>query len=300
VLLGIVPIIATIPDWAFFFLPLYLVQFSTFAWLNHRSRAALISDVYSVIQCFPISATVVQTLISPFSKGFQVTPKGTVSKKAVFHWQLALPLIVLAVLSIGCFTWQAYVLVMHPEQLAPEVTQYWQLGLIWTLYNLLVLAIAILSFIDVPKPDAYEWFEQRRTVQLEIDDQVIYGVTVRLSEAGAEVALAKPDLPVIQTNGTTRAIDNSPVKLNFPNDQLALRAIVTSVKSSSKDAKSGSRDPVIKLAFEQLNVNQHRRLIELLFCNPGQWRRQSAPGELKMLWLLLRSLIRPRALSKYE
>jgi cellulose synthase (UDP-forming) len=273
------------------------MQFSTFSWLNHRSRAALISDIYSVVQCFPLSVTVVQTLLSPFSKGFQVTPKGTVTTKAVFHWKLACPLIVVWILTLCCFVWEAYILAMHPEYLSQETTQYWKFGLIWCLYNLLVLGIAILCFIDVPKPDTCEWFAQQRAVQLQIGRQVISGVTTRISESGAEITLAKPDSLFGQTDWTQN--DSStlaqtrkfPVKLHFSVEQLDLQATVVQMDSSSGK-------PMITLLFEPLTLVQQRQLIELLFCNPGQWQRQSAPGELRMLWLLCRSLIRPRALSK--
>jgi cellulose synthase (UDP-forming) len=297
VLLGIMPVVATIPDWAFFFLPLYLTQFSTFAWLNHRSRAALVSDIYSVIQCFPLSVTVIQTLICPFSKGFQVTPKGTVTTKTVFHWQLASPLILLWILTLACFVWEAYILTMHPEYFHPEMTQYWKFGLIWCFYNLLVLGISILCFIDIPKPDAYEWFEQQRAVQVQMGRQVISGLTRRISEAGAEVMLTRPDGLLVQTdwapNGGAMLAKTrkSPVKLHLPVEQLTLQATVAHLDLNAEQ-------PIMTLMFEPLNLMQQRQLIELLFCNPGQWQRQPAPGELRMLWLLCRSLLRPRTLSK--
>ncbi|MFN3360310.1 MAG: hypothetical protein ACK421_02620 [Pseudanabaenaceae cyanobacterium] len=48
--------------------------------------------------------------------------------------------------------------------------------------------------------------------------------------------------------------------------------------------------------FTNLNLEQERQLIKLLFCRPGQWRHPASPGELESLWLLLRNLFRPRAI----
>jgi cellulose synthase (UDP-forming) len=48
--------------------------------------------------------------------------------------------------------------------------------------------------------------------------------------------------------------------------------------------------------FDQVTLEQHRQLVAMLFCRPGQWKRQNAPGELVSLWLLFRSLLRPQAL----
>ena len=45
-----------------------------------------------------------------------------------------------------------------------------------------------------------------------------------------------------------------------------------------------------------MNPSQHRVLVEMLFCRPGQWKRQDTPGELQSLWLLLKILLKPRVL----
>ncbi|WP_260378438.1 hypothetical protein [Limnospira platensis] len=43
-----------------------------------------------------------------------------------------------------------------------------------------------------------------------------------------------------------------------------------------------------------MTVSQHRQLVEMLFCRPGQWQNLSTPGELRSLWLLLRVLLKPK------
>jgi len=53
--------------------------------------------------------------------------------------------------------------------------------------------------------------------------------------------------------------------------------------------------PTVRIAFDRLNISQHRCLIEMLYCRPGQWQRQETPGEWRSLWLLLRIALKPRA-----
>lgn len=277
---GIVPFFSNMRDWAYFFLPVYLFQLSTFAWLRHRAFGAVLSDVYSIILCVPLSATILHTLVSPFSRGFQVTPKGASTHRVVFRWKLALPLIVLWTLTAASIALQANNWVNFIGQVSPEMNDFVKLGVFWGSYNLFVIAVAILSLFDLPKPNPYEWFEQQRSVQLEIEDEFVYGTTVRLSEIGAEVKLAKPDFL------GTRSRQTIPVILHLPNEELSLKASVVNVNHAHKT-------PILTLGFEQLNTEQHRRLIELLFCNPGQWRSIAAPGEIRSLWLLFRSLLRP-------
>jgi cellulose synthase (UDP-forming) len=54
--------------------------------------------------------------------------------------------------------------------------------------------------------------------------------------------------------------------------------------------------PTLRLEFKALTLPQTRRLIELLFCRPGQWKKPQSPGELRSLWLLLKSILTPRIL----
>ena len=52
----------------------------------------------------------------------------------------------------------------------------------------------------------------------------------------------------------------------------------------------------VRIMFEPVNLKQQRRLVEMLFCRPGQWKSRCSPGELRSLWLLFRILLKPRVL----
>ncbi|UBF28203.1 glycosyltransferase [Kovacikia minuta CCNUW1] len=312
--LGIVPISTTIQDWTYFFLPLYLIQLSTFSWLNHRASPALIADVYSVMNCFPVSMTVFQTLVSPFSKGFRVTPKGTIHKSMVFRWQLAMPLIVLLILNTASLIWQTYSLVMQVGQGAnPETAEYLRLGLVWGIYNLLVLGLAILCFVDIPKLESYEWLEQRRSVEIQTGDRFIHATTTQISEVGVEILLSEQDLQILRNQDTT-------VTLHIPDQNLLLQAKIRpppntltgwggkpdrllklprfrSFRSQQPQTKNQSlphsHSGTIQLTFEPLSSQQYRQLVEWVFCQPGQWQPQPSPSELRTAWLLLRAILHP-------
>ncbi|HEY9644115.1 MAG TPA: glycosyltransferase, partial [Coleofasciculaceae cyanobacterium] len=79
--LGVIPLRATPAELLYFFLPYYLVQLAVFSWLNYRSRSALLSDIYSLVLCFPLALTVIQAMLNPFARSFKVTPKGTASDR---------------------------------------------------------------------------------------------------------------------------------------------------------------------------------------------------------------------------
>lgn len=284
--LGVIPVRATTSELLYFFLPYYLVQITAFAWLNSRSRSAILSDIYSLVLCFPLALTVIQVMLNPFSKGFNVTPKGTASKYFSFNWNLALPLIILFI-ATAVSLWRNLGMCMvkgaWATTVAPEVAQQVKgigLGWLWSGYNLLLLGIALLILLDVPKPDLYEWFNLRRVVQLQVGEQKFWGITTMISEIGAEVAL---------TQAVNNFEGNLPASLELMEEQLQLPGNI--VKTSVKDEFL-----TVRVAFEQVTLSQHRRLVEILFCRPGQWKRQNTPGELRSLLLIFKILLKPRVL----
>jgi cellulose synthase (UDP-forming) len=101
-----------------------------------------------------------------------------------------------------------------------------------------------------------------------------------ISEVGVEVAL---------TQGITISVDEMPVMLEIMEEQIQLPGKILQI---------GFRDefPTVRVLFEQVSLSQQRRLVEMLFCRPGQWKRHCTPGELSSLLLLFRILLKPRIL----
>jgi cellulose synthase (UDP-forming) len=60
----------------------------------------------------------------------------------------------------------------------------------------------------------------------------------------------------------------------------------------------GDDFPTAKVQFAELSPEQYRRLVEMLFCRPGQWKRWNSPGEVQSLGILLRVLFQPRILTR--
>lgn len=287
--LGIIPLRATAAELMYFFLPYYLVQLAVFSWLNYRSRSAVLSDIYSLALCFPLALTVVQVMLNPFAKGFKVTPKGTASDRFSFNWSLAAPLILLfgaTAVSLWVNLGMCMIKGAWQQTVDPAIAEQAKgigLGWLWSLYNLLMLGIALLILLDVPRPSPYEWFDLRRTVKLTIAEQTFWGVTTMLSEVGAEVALTQAGFPSLVPDAPLS------VQLQLLEDDLVLTGQVT---------RQGISDefPTVRILFESISLEQQRHLVEILFCRPGQWKTRQTPGEFQSVWLLFRALLKPRVL----
>ncbi|MBD1808554.1 glycosyltransferase [Microcoleus sp. FACHB-SPT15] len=287
--LHIIPVRATGAEVLYFFVPFYLVQLSAFSWLNSRSRSAVLSDVYSLVLAFPLAVTVIKVMLNPFGKGFKVTPKGGVSDRFSFNWQLAFPLIAIFIvtaislwMNLGTYlimgTWQPSMPVQIAEQLKGI-----GLGWVWSAYNLLMLSIALLILVDVPRTSPYEWYGLRRTVRVQVDEQTFWGFTTAISEVGVEVALTQTDF--LKMNEMRML----PAQVELMEEELVLPGQIASVDLSDEF-------PVVQVLFESLDLNQQRGLVELLYCRPGQWKSRCSPGEFASLGLLLKILFRPRFL----
>lgn len=284
--LGAIPLRTTEAELLYFFVPFYLVQLSVFSWLNYRSRSALLSDVYSLVLAFPLALTVFQVMLRPFGRGFKVTPKGTASDRYHFNWALAWPLViifVLTALSLWINLGHCLVMMAHPVDHLRGIG----IGWIWSAYNLLMLSLALLILLDAPRPSPYEWFDVRRVARVkradaDNEETAFWGTTTMISEVGAEVELTKAiELPV--------GIEAANVTLELVDEHLQLPGKIVQTRY-----QEGL--PILAVEFGALPLPQQRQLVELLFCRPGQWQSRCSPNEVRSLWLIIKSVLRPRFL----
>jgi cellulose synthase (UDP-forming) len=135
--LNVIPIRATTDEFLYFFLPYYITQLTVFSWLNYRSRSAILSGIYGLVLAFPLAITVIQVMLNPFSKSFQVTPKGTKSDRFNFNWRLALPLLILFILtalSLWFNLGNSAIATMHDSPEMNAKMRGLNLGWIWSTY----------------------------------------------------------------------------------------------------------------------------------------------------------------------
>ena len=229
-------------------------------------------------------------MLNPFSTGFKVTPKGTKSDHFTFNWKLAFPLLILFIFTAISLWSNLYAYILAAMHDSPEMAEQMRglnLGWIWSIYNLVSLGVALLILLDVPKPDINEWFNLRRLIKLELkvanSKQTYWGVTTRISETGADISLTQAGIGKLITDETI------PVDLSILEEDINLSGKITAT-DICEDFH------IIHVDFATLTLEQERKLVALLFCRPGQWKRKNTPGELHSLWLLFKILLRPKVL----
>ena len=270
ILLGIEVIKFNLEEIAYFFLPQYLIQIAVFNWLSLKSRSSILLDIYSVILCFPLAATVLKVMLNPFAKEFKVTPKGITTNQYSYNWKLASPLLIIFLLTAVSFAISLFYIFKSPSL---------NLGLWWSAYNLIITGVALLTLLDIPKTEIYQWFPFKTRVLVKSDNQIYSGVTLQLSETGAEIYF--PDNITL------------PSKILIEIVEAGLTLTGKIVQSKSKDQSNK-----VRVQFINLNLQQQRKIIEILYCRPGQWQKRQSPGELQSLWIILKVLLRPLKFKK--
>ncbi|MGB7412967.1 MAG: glycosyltransferase [Thermosynechococcaceae cyanobacterium] len=276
---GLAPIRFTTADVLYFFVPFYAVQFLAYAWLNGRSRSALLSDLHWLVIALPLSVAVLKVLLRPFGKGFTVSPKGLVNDRVSFNWPLAWPILILGALTAVCFVLNLSSVISSSLAAAPN-NQGANLGLFWSSYNLIMIAIALRSLVELPKRDPYHWFKLQWHIHIEGNSEgaSISGITTLVSEQGADVTLTTTEPVHIPLH--------TPIQIKIADERLLLQGQVISQTAEQ-----------VHIQFD-LGSQQRRRLIQALFCRPGRWQHRQVPGELQALWILFRCLAWPRPLLK--
>ena len=260
---GLTPVLATLPEIIYIFLPYYVLLLTIFSWLNKRSRSILLSDVYSLVQAIPVSIAVIKVMFRPFGKGFQVTPKGLARDKFNYNWSLALPMTILFGATLISFS----VSLLNVREVG------FNLGLYWSSYNLVTLSVAMMTLLDLPKHSFYEWYSLRKEVAI-YSDRAHQGVTQKISEEGVEIILKQPaDLA-------------TEVHVELIPEVLILSGKIT--HSQIQDGWLKAR-----IRFQDVSIEQHRELVEMLYCSPGRWQRRNTPNEIQSVFILFKLLLRP-------
>ncbi len=282
-IVGIPPFVANFADVLVYFLPLFAFQLTTFFWLGDRTASKIIADIYSLILSFPLSLVIIQTLISPFAGGFSVTPKGITTKKTIFHWRLALPVIYTWLIALFSTLVCTAFLFNIDEQIkfitfVTNNSGSIKIGLFWNIYNLFIISLAILALIEKAQTDPYPWLKINTEINLLINNYQLTGISTELSETGIKLVIDDNSyIPLIK--------HHMPVEIEIEELGLKLKGIVKNKNVSNKKNS-------LKIAYQTLSLQQYRQLVEFIFCKPNRWQTKKVPGEFKSFLLLIKVLIR--------
>lgn len=260
----ILPIKATTNELISLCLPYYLSYWVSSVWLNQKTRSFLISDLYSLIHCFSLSINFFNVILNPFSKGFNVTPKGISRNTYYFNFNMIKPLAIILIVNLLGVIYNIALM----SKISFNILHI--LFVVWSVYNIIMLFVAILSLIDSPK-DEQEKFELEKKVLLKISNMDILGTTQTISEYGTQIKIE-------QQAKSDQILKGDFCQINFIDESMTIDAIITD---------SSSHTHKLELLFNSIGLQEKRYLINLLFCQPNQWKKIDSPNEFHTFCILL-------------
>lgn len=142
---------AEVPDVLSYFGTYFLWVTMTYNLLTRGLMVPVVHDVSQLLGAFPISRAAIVGLLRPKGHPFSVTAKGGDRSRVVVQWRLAMPFLILFVL-----TFVGLCLGIVSDRFA-----YYDAGdgkaviLFWTFYNLLVLAMTLLTCVELPRRERH-------------------------------------------------------------------------------------------------------------------------------------------------
>ncbi|MGJ4894801.1 glycosyltransferase [Bradyrhizobium oligotrophicum] len=182
---GVTVVNASIADIIRYYGPYYLSIMYTLNWLSKGLFIPIVNDVSQIVAAWPVLRAAALGLLSPGPHKFSVTAKGGDRAKIIVQWPLMRPFLILMALTIGGL------IVSLTSDFVFNTTGTAGDGVIvvmfWTIYNILVLSVAIAVCIDRPRYNR----PQRQIVEpitLTVDGEPQRGWIVNLGPGGARVS----------------------------------------------------------------------------------------------------------------
>lgn len=179
---NIVILNASINDLLIFWLPSFIASALTFKSLVHKGRSITWSHIYETAMApFIALAALVETIFSrPIP--FRVTPKGTNTAKTSFSFRIALPHIILLILTVfGLIL--SYPRFYSGSDFSVNSTL---INIAWSVYNMFAIILSILVCLERPRKRNAERLVTDEKIQFNINESASCRI-VDISETGIKV-----------------------------------------------------------------------------------------------------------------
>ncbi len=229
-----------------FFIPFYYISTLVFTLLSHKSRTYIWAHIYESALAPYLAVSALSELLFSNKVKFSVTPKGAQQKKSHFALRIAIPHIILAILSLAAFGLGINKMLTDVSFMIPV----YLVNIFWLLYNFIGIIAALLA--------SFENQRFRKTERFIIEDNPL----LTLSN-GKQIPAKLAD---ISLNGCALDLENpledadsyvgSPVTVSIDENKLSLQGNFYRSRSWGK---------MIIILFDEMNKTQHTHLINFIF-----------------------------------
>ena len=287
-MLGNQLIVAPPLEYIAYAVPFTLLLHGVPAWVSNGHINQIWSEVYETLTSFLWSKRIIQILRHPFRiLGSTITPK-TVSARdqKLLDLPLAIHLLVFLALLLIAFLLRYGIPLLNPSwNYYPVASEGQEIMVFWNLYNLLIVATALLACVELPSRRHNDRFPFELICCIQVNGQTIWGVTRDLSEGGASLTV------------TTRFRQDpaSTVLLEFVDHGLTLEADLL------RASQVGPLLYELNLRFRDVSLQQETQLIRMIYSPQNPLLQQHRVSTLDAIASFLRALFRGHAVtSRYR
>jgi cellulose synthase (UDP-forming) len=281
-------IISPVDAYIAYALPFILVLHTMPAWCSGNHTHQIWSEVYETITCIPWTIRVLKIIKEPFQiHGGTVTPKDSRSACKQINWPLARHLLVYIALFFIFYLIRFGVPLLIPGFLAyPVQSEGQEIMIIWTVYNLSVVFVALLCCVEKPLRRSSERFAATLTTRIASSkhDLTCWGATREISETGASIAIttASADLRSIAESGE--------IDVNLIDYGLSLKGRVVRTTTNTDSL------PSLSIMFSKLSEEQESRLLQIIYNPRNKFLQTRIISAASSISLYIQSLFRRSSL----
>ena len=158
--LNITVVDATVAEVIDYFGAYYLWILMAMALVARGLVTPVLNDISQILGALPITRAAWAGLLRPHGHPFKVTAKGGDRSRIVVQWQLLTPYLALLALNLG-----GLLIGIAADAFAfNDAGQGKQIVLFWTLYNVVVLSLTVLTFVELPRSEEHVADQPERIV----------------------------------------------------------------------------------------------------------------------------------------
>lgn len=182
---GITVVNASVTDIIVYYVPYFLSVMAALNWITKGLFIPILNDVAQLVAAWPICRAAALGLLTKGPHKFSVTAKGGDRTRIIIQWPLMRPFLILLALSVG-----GLIVSLTSDfvfNTASTAGEGMVVIMFWTIYNIVVLLVAIAVCIDRPRYNR----PQRQIVEpvtLTTDGEAHRGWLVNLGPGGARIS----------------------------------------------------------------------------------------------------------------
>lgn len=255
-LFGLMTINAGFLEVTIYYLPSFVCLFFGYTVLTHGFRHTFWSEVYESATCVDLLCATFSTLLNPYHKTFNVTPKGGTTAQATFHWQSVWVQIFLTIISVFAIFMGVFRTLTTPSYTGGILT-----NLFWTIYNITLLVGAFFVAQERPQLRLNPRIDRRIRCDLRLlDGTIAVGYTTNVSENGVAIEFEEP-VPVSGTMAL-KILDWEANEISF----LSVQAVRSVIDEQGRH--------YVGFRIVNRTEEQHRKLIYHMFGSAETWKHE--------------------------